>query len=76
MFGILVKLRFSSHAVGILSKLWTWSYHFESTCVSSIISMHVRCGYNKRKEIMGDDLSITLVREVGDGDPQRLKELL
>ena len=39
-------------------------------------TMHVRHGHNKRKEKMGYDPSIILVREMRDGDPQRLKEPL
>ena len=47
-----------------------------SMFVLSIISMHVRCDYNSRKETIGYDTSITFVREVRKGDPLRLKEPL
>ena len=42
-----------------------------STCVLSVIAMHVRCNYKKRKEIIGYDPSVTSVREVREGNPQR-----
>ena len=35
-----------------------------STCVLSAITMHVRCNYEKRKEIIGHDPSVASVREV------------
>ena len=31
----------------------------------------VRCNYERRKEIIGYDPSVTSVREVREGDPQR-----
>ena len=41
------------------------------TCVLSIITPHVRCTYEKRKQILGHDPSVTSVSEVREGDPQR-----
>ena len=32
---------------------------------------NVRCNYEKRKEIIGYNPSVTSVREVKEGDPQR-----
>ena len=71
MLGILGRFRSSHYAVEILSKLWIQSYHCMSTCVLSVITMHVRCNYEKRKEIIGHGPLVTSIREVKEDDPQR-----